>query len=121
MNQRIFVVDDDPFWTAMLTGMLKEIGYNQIFNFESGSDCVNNLHLNPEIVFLDYQMDDINGIEVLEKIKEYFPEIKVIFCTAYEDLSIAVDAMDKGSFDYLLKGNASKEEVRTILDNLNNF
>jgi DNA-binding NtrC family response regulator len=61
-------------------------------------------------------MDDMNGIEVLQKIKDHFPGIGVIFCTAHEDLSIAVDAMQYGSHDYLLKGNATIKEVTTIME-----
>ena len=65
-------------------------------------------------------MDDMNGIEVLKKIKSYYPGIGVIFCTGYEDLSIAVDAMEHGSFDYLLKGNATIKEVSNLVEKVNN-
>lgn len=113
--KRTFIVDDDPFWTAMLTQMLTDMGYTNITCFENGADCLKNLHLNPKMVFLDYQMQDMNGVEVLQKIKSYYPGIGVVFCTAHEDLGVAVDAMKYGSFDYLLKSNATKKEVSDIL------
>ena len=117
-KQRIFLVDDDPFWTAMVYEILTDLGYNNTVCFSKGSECLKHLHLNPEIVFLDYQMDDMNGIEVLKKIKEHYPGIQVIFCTAYEDLSVAVDAMQYGSHDYLLKSNANIKEVNAIMESL---
>lgn len=116
--KRTFIVDDDPFWTAMLSQMLTDLGYENIVTFGNGKDCVNNLHLNPSLVFLDYQMEDMDGLEVLQKVKSYYPGIGVVFCTAHEDLSVAVNAMKNGSFDYLLKSNATKKEVASIIDNM---
>jgi DNA-binding NtrC family response regulator len=118
-NKQIFIIDDDPFWAATLSKMLKDLGYTNIVKFSGGTDCVNNLHLNPALVFLDYQMEDMDGLEVLQKVKNYSQGIGVIFCTAHEDLSVAVDAMKIGSFDYLLKSNASKKEVANIIDQMN--
>jgi DNA-binding NtrC family response regulator len=119
-TKKTFIVDDDPFWVAMLTQILTEIGYTNIVTFENGTDCINNLHLNPSLVFLDYQMDDINGIDVLQKIKDYYPNIRVIFCTALEDIGVAVDAIKFGSFDYLLKSNATKKEIISLLQAIEN-
>lgn len=119
--KRTFIVDDDPFWTAMLNQLLTELGYENIVNFSNGKDCLENLHLNPNLVFLDYQMEDINGLEVLQKIKEYYPGIGVVFCTAIEDLSVAVNAMKQGSFDYMLKSNATKKELTSIIESLDRY
>lgn len=113
--KRTFIVDDDPFWTAILKEMLTELGCTDIQTYSSGTDCMNNLDLNPNIIFLDYQMEGMDGIEVLQKIKEYHPGIGVVFCTALEELSVAVDAMEYGSFDYLLKSNANKKELSSII------
>ena len=113
--KRTFIVDDDPFWTAMLTQMLTNLGYENIVTFSNGKDCIDNLHLNPSLVFLDYQMEEMDGLEVLQQVKNYYPGIGVVFCTAHEDLSVAVNAMKFGSFDYLLKSNATKKEVASII------
>lgn len=118
-TKRTFIVDDDPFWTAVLTQMLNEMGYTNILTFPNGEECLKNLHLNPNLVFVDYQMDDMDGIELLQKIKDYYPGIGVVFCTAHEDLSVAVNAIKYGSFDYLLKSNAYKKELSAILQELN--
>ena len=118
IHKRIFVVDDDPFWTSILFQMLTDLGYTNIISFSSGRECLNYLHLNPALIFLDYQMDDMNGLEVLQGIKAYYPNIGVVFCTAYEDLSVAVNAIEFGSHDYLLKRNANIKEVTSIMDNI---
>lgn len=102
----------------MLSQMLTDLGYTNINLFSNGTECINNLDLAPNLVFLDYQMEDMDGLEVLKKIKDFNASIGVVFCTAHEDLSVAVDAMKYGSFDYLLKSNASKNEVAGIIKNM---
>ena len=117
-EKRVFIVDDDPFWTRVLYKMLTELGFNDIISLRSGTECIDKLHLNPGLIFLDYQMEDMNGLEALEIIKDYFPGIGVVFCTAHEDLHVAVNAIKNGSFDYLLKMNATKKELANVLDSL---
>jgi DNA-binding NtrC family response regulator len=116
--KRTFIVDDDPFWTSMLSQMLTDLGYTNINLFSNGTECINNLDLAPNLIFLDYQMEDMDGLEVLKKIKDFNAGIGVVFCTAHEDLGVAVDAMKYGSFDYLLKSNATKNEVTNIIKNM---
>ncbi len=116
--KKIIIVDDDPFWTAMLSQMLNELDYSNITTISNGKDCLDNLQLNPHLIFLDYQMEDMDGLEVLQKVKEYYPGIGVVFCTALEDLNVAVNAMKYGSFDYLLKSNATSKEVEGIIKNM---
>jgi DNA-binding NtrC family response regulator len=117
-KKKIFVVDDDPFWTAMLAQVLTGLEYTNIVTLENGTQCISNLSQNPALVFLDYQMEDMNGLQVLEQIKEYNPGIGVIFCTAHEDLGVAMDAMQQGSFDYLLKSNANAKTVAAIIEEM---
>lgn len=121
LNDRIFLVDDDPFWTSILYKTLAKLGYQNITCFANGQDCVDSLHLNPDVIFLDYQMEDIDGIEVLRQVKAHIPGINVIFCTAHEDLSIAINAIELGSFDYLLKSTSSPKAVKSILLQMTEF
>lgn len=117
-EKKIFIVDDDPFVTAYLEQTLNNIGYNNVSSYGSGKDCLHHIHHNPEIIFLDYQMDDMDGLEVLKQVKDYFPGINVIFTTSLEDLAIAVQSISEGSFDFLLKKNITEEEVNSILSRI---
>lgn len=112
-----FIVDDDPFWTAILKQILNEIGFSKIHTFEDGEDCLNQIHLNPGLIFLDYQMENSNGLEILQKVKSYYPGIEVVFCTALENLEVAIAAIEFGSVEYLLKSNVTEELVRDIVSN----
>ena len=114
-TQKIFIVDDDPFWIELLKEILESLGYQNIHSYESGEDCIANINLQPDIIFLDYQMQKSDGISTLKAIKEYYAGIYVIFTTSKEDINVAVKAMRHGSFDYLLKTNVTKKEVQDIL------
>ena len=85
----------------------------------NGEECLNHLHLNPVMVFLDYQMSSMDGLEVLHKIKDYFPGINVIFCTALEDISVAIEAINWGCSEYLLKSNANRKVLSYLLSQQN--
>lgn len=117
LNKQIFIVDDDPFWSSILHQILTELGYANILLYENGNDCMSNLHLNPDIIFLDYQMEGFDGLEVLKQIKSVNENIEVIFNTSIEDLNVAMNAITLGSFEYLLKGNATKKDVQKIIEN----
>jgi DNA-binding NtrC family response regulator len=113
-NLKIFIVDDDPYWIELLKELLHSIGYSNTTGFESGDECMKNINLQPDIIFLDYEMAKGDGISTLKLIKEFYADIYVIFATAKEDINVAVKAMRHGSFDYLLKTNVSKKEIQDI-------
>jgi DNA-binding NtrC family response regulator len=118
LQKKIFIVDDDPFWNRKMTHTLTNLGYSNIVSFESGEDCISNLHLNPVIIFLDYQMKAVDGLEVLRKAKQYFPSIDIIFCTANEDMGLAINAMKQGSFDFLIKHKVTEGQISSLMENL---
>ncbi|NNJ55671.1 MAG: response regulator, partial [Bacteroidia bacterium] len=69
-------------------------------------DCVNALNQNPFLVLLDYQMDGLDGFDVLRKIKRYNPDTYVIMMSSQKDITDAVDTLKFGAFDYIVKGEA---------------
>jgi DNA-binding NtrC family response regulator len=114
----IFIVDDDPFWTALLKQLLKGLGYNNISSFINGADCIRNLHVNPAVIFLDYEMKEMNGLEVLQKVMLYNDCMNVVFCSDQREINIAVEAMKKGSFDYLKKSSTMHSDVELVMQKL---
>ena len=112
-----FIVDDDPFWTAILKQILSGIGFTNIHTFEDGKACMDHIHLNPGLVFLDYQMEDSDGLDILKQIKAYYPGIEVVFCTALENLEVALAAIEHGSVEYLLKSNVTEQTVKDLVAN----
>jgi polysaccharide export outer membrane protein len=116
--QNIFLVDDDPFYLAILEQHIRNAGYDQITQFSDGSDCLNALHQNPDVIFLDHNMDTYSGYEVLKKIKRFNPNIHVVMVSGQEEIQTAVDALKHGAFDYITKSGNDSIKVQEVLEKL---
>ena len=100
---KILVVDDDSLQREMLAGFLK----NQGFDVESAADGSEALRKfadsSVQLVLLDHRMPDMNGDEVLARMKEINPFIRAIMITAYGAVKTAVNVMRLGADDFLEK------------------
>ena len=102
-RNKILVVDDEHLIRWSLEQNLKKQGY-EVVTAGDGEEALRLVREEqPDLVLLDIQMPGINGIEALEKIKEYDEEIVVIMVTAHGGLETAVNAMRLGAYDYVSK------------------
>jgi DNA-binding NtrC family response regulator len=115
---KFFIVDDDIFCANLYEQHLTNMNYNDITYFSNGNDCLSNLHLNPEIIFLDHNMEDMTGFEVLKKIKRYNPNIYVVMISGQENIKTAVDALKYGAFDYIIKDTDVCEKINLIINKI---
>ncbi len=99
----ILIVEDERFQREMLKGFLAGEGH-RVAEAKDGNTAIRQVqdgHF--DLLLLDFKMPGMNGIEVLEKIKNINPEISVIMMTAYGTIETAVDAMKLGAVDYIPK------------------
>jgi DNA-binding NtrC family response regulator len=94
------------------------MNYHDITYFSNGNDCLINLNQNPDIIFLDHNMEDITGFEVLKKIKRYNPNIYVVMVSGQENIKTAVDALKYGAFDYVIKDNNVCDKMALVIDKI---
>jgi DNA-binding NtrC family response regulator len=112
----IFLVDDDPFFLNVCEQYLHNLGYSNISQFQSSTEFINNLQKLPDLVLLDYNMDSLNGIETLKKIKRFNPNALVVFISGQEKIDVAVNALKYGALDYILKNEVTEERLKTVLE-----
>lgn len=117
-NPKIFLIDDDPFYRLIYEKMLRRLGLSQITSFDDGQQAINHLTDHPEIIFLDHVMNNMDGLDVLLKIKRINPDIYVVFISSQESISVAVDALKYGAFDYIIKGQSDQEKIALVLDKI---
>ncbi len=117
-NATTFIVDDDHFVGMLYKKQLSNMGFSNLHHFLSGVDCLDNLHLNPEVVLLDHEMTEVNGFEVLKKIKRSNPDTAVIMVSGQEDMTTAVNALKYGAFDYIIKDGTETIRISDALDRL---
>jgi DNA-binding NtrC family response regulator len=115
---KFFIVDDHNFSAQLHVQFLKNMGLKDISYYSNGADCLENLQQNPDIIFLDHHMEDINGIDVLKRIKQFDPNIYVVMVSGETDVKIALDALRFGAFDYILKGDAVADKMKTVLNKI---
>lgn len=118
-NLIIFLVDDDALCLTLYAQFMKQQGYTQIHMFDNGEDCITSLQkIRPAVIFLDYNMDEMNGLDVLKAIRVIDPTIIVIFISGEQDKSVAADAIRQGAADFIVKSSINEERIREIMESL---
>lgn len=99
----ILIVDDDSFFCEIKTVLLERNNY-KVEAVQSADPVIDKLRSAQfDLVLLDLMIGDANGIDILQKIKEFDEDMAVIMITAFDDVSTAVDAIKKGAYDYIIK------------------
>lgn len=107
--EKILIVDDDKDMRWNLSNILKAEGYN-VITAGDGKKAITEVENHfPSMVFLDIRLPDMDGIQILERIKKIDKDIAIIMITAYGDVKGAVSAMKLGAFDYIVKPFDNKE------------
>ncbi|HEX9935165.1 MAG TPA: sigma-54 dependent transcriptional regulator, partial [bacterium] len=102
-KEKILIVDDDAKITQSIGDRLKANGYN-VLSAENGRTAMTLIQEEyPDLVLLDIQMPEMDGLEVLSQIRRFDENMLVVILTAYGTLERAVSAMKQGAYDFLPK------------------
>ncbi|MBI3520865.1 MAG: response regulator [Bacteroidetes bacterium] len=116
----LFLVDDDAlFLKSLEIDFIEHADFN-IKTFATGELCIANLSKNPDIIILDYHLDGIdenamNGIETLDKLKEYNQDIPVVMLSSQDKIEVAVSCMRHKAFDYVVKSETAYMRIEKII------
>ncbi|HOY48458.1 MAG TPA: sigma-54 dependent transcriptional regulator [Flavobacteriales bacterium] len=100
---RIFVVEDNEFFSQLIKQKLEMNDKNEVTLFHNGEDFQRNLYLNPDIVVLDYNLPNTTGIDLLKEIKNFNEEIKTILLSGQEKVDVVIEAFENGAEEYIKK------------------
>ncbi len=118
--ENILVVDDESIIREVLVTYLSEAGY-QIHSAESGESALNILQQKlPDLILLDFNMPDMNGVEVCRRLKENPAtcEIPVMFISGLGGVELKVQALESGAIDYITKPISLPELLIKIKNHL---
>ncbi len=79
------------------------IGFSNIYLFESGKQCLTNIHLMPDIILLDFDAAPGNGMDVLKEVKVLHPHIHFLMISAQQDIHVVIEAIRFGVSGYIMK------------------
>jgi DNA-binding NtrC family response regulator len=100
---RILIVDDDDIARKNLSRILQREGF-EVSTAKTGSTALERLNDSAyDLVMTDLVMEDLNGLELLARIKNQYPYLEVILITGYASIPTAIEAIKKGAYHYIEK------------------
>lgn len=123
----IFIVDDDDIYLQVLKHHFEKKFEAVVYTYTTSEICLTNLHLNPDIIILDYSLDSVyhdamDGMAMLKEINKRNQnggkEIYAIMLSKQDDIKIAVDTMKNGAYDYIIKGNTADKKLEIVINNI---
>ncbi len=116
---RVFVADDQNLFREMLVGLLNmEDDIEVVGEAATGSEAIKRIRvIQPDVVLVDINMPEQNGIKVTEIVKKEFEKVKVVVLTGYSQENYIFEALQKGASGYLSKDISAdkvKEAIRTV-------
>jgi len=117
---KLFLVDDDALFLKSLEIEFLDHADFIIETYETGELCLDNLSHNPDVIILDYFLDGIdkfamNGIETLDKIKAFNPDIPVVMLSSQDSIDVAISCMHHRAFDYVVKSETAFVRLQKII------
>jgi len=117
---KLFLVDDDALFLKSLEIEFMQHADFAIQTFATGELCIENLSDTPDVIILDYQLDGIvknvmNGLETLDKIKAFNPDIPVVMLSSQDKIDVAINCMHHKAFDYVVKSETAFMRLQKII------
>jgi two-component system, OmpR family, response regulator len=118
--RKIFIVDDDTMLTEALKDYLTRGAPHDISIFNTGEECLKHLTENPDVIILDYYLNSVrkdaaNGMEILQFIKKHYPGLHVIMLSSQERYAIALQTIQKGAEQYVVKDEDAFAKVASMI------
>ncbi|HEU0274657.1 MAG TPA: sigma-54 dependent transcriptional regulator [Candidatus Udaeobacter sp.] len=114
-NYRVLIIDDERPVLMTLEALLTRHGY-QVDTASTASQGLKLLRSKPpNLVLLDLQLPDVDGLETLDRIKAEVPQIQVIILTAHDSLHNAIESIKRGAYHFISKPYAP-EELRSLME-----
>ncbi len=117
---KIFLVDDDALFLKNLEIEFKQHADFEIETYATGELCLQNLYHHPDVIILDYHLDGIetnaiNGLQTLDKIKIFNPDIPVVMLSSQDKIDVAINCMHHRAFDYVVKSETAFVRLQKII------
>lgn len=111
----VLIVDDSRTMRKMLAGALTEVGIDVAGNAGNGIEALELLKtVKPDLITLDITMPEMDGLEALRKIKDQYPDQKVLMVSAAGQKEKVLEALKLGALDFIQKPFEQDSIIKTI-------
>ncbi len=101
-SKRVLVADDESNMRRVLEAILRRVGYD-VVTAANGLDAVSEMNRDIRTVITDLKMPGLDGMGLLRRLQQDYPEVPVVMITAHGSVESAVEAVKLGAFDYYEK------------------
>lgn len=113
MGLKIFIIEDDPTYSKILSFRLKNDGHKELILYDSGESSLQHIREKPDLVLLDFSLKGLNGLDTLLQIKKESPKSEVIVLTGLDSQKVADECKNAGALEFL---NKEEESILKILE-----
>lgn len=117
-SYKIFIVEDDKFYNNFLKYTISLNPDYIVESFFNATDALANLHKKPDLITVDYSLPDINGDELIKKIKDQLPDAQILVISGQEDVQTAIQLLKLGVYDYIIKDDDTKHRLLNIIQHI---
>ena len=122
----IVIIEDDTFFAKAFIQKISKLGEYQIKQYVSVENSLDDLlTLQPEIIFLDHNLEGINGVEAIPLLKEICPNSEIVVISSQLDIEVVKQADEYGATKYIRKDallmNSTEEFINLYLEKPTNF
>lgn len=100
---KLFIIEDDPLVAGFMKRAAEQLPNMEVTHYINAQHCIENLHQRPDIVAINYHLPDVNGLELMQKIKNVNSDTDVIVVSGQEQVDVVVQAYKNGANDYIIK------------------
>jgi DNA-binding NtrC family response regulator len=115
---KIFIVEDNEVYATLLQHTLESEDKYDIHLIKSADELFKKIHINPDIVTIDYNLPDRNGLDVLKEVKNYNKDIQAIILSGQERVDVVVECYNHGASSYIIKNDNTIVELTKTVENL---
>ncbi|MBD2769116.1 sigma-54-dependent Fis family transcriptional regulator [Hymenobacter sp. BT664] len=114
----IFIVEDDPWYGQLLHYHLSQNPDDEVYLWTSGQECLDNMHLRPDAVTIDFSLPGMGGDKLLQTMRQRWPDLPIIIISAQSKITTAVELLKMGAADYLVKDDNTKDLLWNAIQKL---
>lgn len=108
---KVFLVEDDDIFAFLVETRLAKVPGIELSVFPMGQDCLDELHQRPDVIFLDYSLPVIDGLEVLRQIKVQYAEARVVMLSGLEWQQVVDQCLQAGAESFIQKDSMVAQKV----------
>lgn len=115
---KVFVIEDNRTESMLLRLALSEVGNLEIKTFANATSMLKEITEKPHIAIIDLNLPDMNGLELIKKIKVQSPETRMVVVSAQRDMDVLAKVQEEGVFNYLVKSEACLTYLSHVIEEL---